>query len=221
MINPNDPQENPEMFENADSSPLAPANAHVPPSRPRTRPEEPIVKGAVKPSPQHGVAREDGDFRQSGNPPARYENTNQKAAGDSNYGTHRPKQARSQLPSAGSDQSFERSPLHQQAKVGGRVGGPQGWEGKNYEGSQGTAGKSRMRQANLGDDSPDKGAAVPRFGEWENDPQSAENFTDIFQKVREERNAGPGNVSTTPRHSSYPTRGQPSNQPKRCCCPWW
>ncbi|XP_073291535.1 RPM1-interacting protein 4-like [Primulina huaijiensis] len=219
MINPNDPQENPEMFENVDSSPHAPANAHVSPSRPRTRTEEPIVKGAVKPSPEHGVAGEDVEFMQSSNPPARYENTNQKAAGESNYGARRPKQARSPMPSAGSEQSFDHP--HQHAKVGGRVGGPQALEGKNYEGSQGTTGKSRMRQANLGDDSPDKAAAVPRFGDWENDPQSAENFTDIFQKVRDERNAGPGNVSTTPRHSSYPARGQPSNQPKKCCCPWW
>ncbi|XP_075519607.1 RPM1-interacting protein 4-like isoform X1 [Primulina tabacum] len=208
MINPNEPQENPEMFENVNSSPLAPANAPVSPSRPRTRPEEPIVKGAG----------EDIGFRQSGNPPAQNENTSQKAASESNYGARRPKATRSPRPSAGSEQSFERSPLHhhQQAKVGGRVG-----EGKNYEGSQGTTGKSRMRQANLGDDSPDKAAAVPKFGNWETDPQSAENFTDIFQKVREERNAGPGNVSTTPRHSSYPTRSQPSNQPKKCCCPWW
>lgn len=62
---------------------------------------------------------------------------------------------------------------------------------------------------------PDKGAAVPRFGEWnENDPQSAENFTHIFNKVREERNAGAGNVSGTPRHPAYGTPGRQTEQPK-------
>ncbi|KZV25708.1 hypothetical protein F511_04769 [Dorcoceras hygrometricum] len=213
VVNPNDPQENPEVFENVDSSPLPPPIAHVSQSSSRNLPEEPIVKGEVKPSPEHGVAREDAGVMQSSNPAARNENTSQKAAKESNYGARKPKPTRSPRPSAGSEQSFDRSPLHpQQVKVGGRVGGSQGWEGKNNEGSQGPAGKSRMRQANLGDDSPDKAAAVPKFGDWDKDPQAAENFTDIFQKVREERNAGPG--STTPRHSSHQTRNQQSNQPK-------
>lgn len=61
---------------------------------------------------------------------------------------------------------------------------------------------------------PEKGAAVPRFGVWdESDPQSAENFTHIFNKVREERNVGVGtaagnNASATPNVR----RVYPSNQ---------
>lgn len=69
---------------------------------------------------------------------------------------------------------------------------------------------------------PEKGAAVPRFGEWnESDPQGAENFTHIFNKVREERNVGAaggaGNnaSSATPKHNSNARgRSYPSNKPK-------
>jgi len=39
---------------------------------------------------------------------------------------------------------------------------------------------------------PDKGAAVPKFGDWDvNNPASADGFTHIFNKVREERQGGP------------------------------
>ena len=38
---------------------------------------------------------------------------------------------------------------------------------------------------------PEKGSSVPRFGEWdESDPSSADNFTGIFNKVREEKKSG-------------------------------
>ncbi|KAI3461852.1 hypothetical protein Pfo_018515 [Paulownia fortunei] len=222
MINPNDPQENPDMFTNIDPSPPAPAPA--PPAKSRTRPEEPIGRGAVRPTPEHRVSMEDGDVRQFRNSPARGENTGQRTANESNYGGQSQRPARSARPSAGSEQSFERSPLHPhyQAKVTGRSSGSPAWEGKNYDSSHGTPGRSRLRPTTRGDESPDKGAAVPRFGEWdENDPQAAENFTHIFNKVREERNTGAGNVPGTPKHPSYDTRGQQANEPKKCCFPWW
>ncbi|KAK4409193.1 RPM1-interacting protein 4 [Sesamum angolense] len=209
MINPNDPQENPDMFPSSDPPPL--------PSR--TRPEEPIGRGAVRPTtPEHRVSREDGDFRQFSDSPARNENMGNRTTNESNYGGRGQRPARPARPSAGSDQSFDRSPLHPhyQAKVTGRGSGSPAWEGKSHDSSHGTAAKSRLRPAR-GDESPDKGAAVPRFGEWnENDPQSAENFTHIFNKVREERNTGTGagNMTGTPKHPSYGTRSQPSNEPK-------
>jgi RPM1-interacting protein 4 len=31
---------------------------------------------------------------------------------------------------------------------------------------------------------------VPKFGEWDKDPSSAEGYTDIFNKVREEKQTG-------------------------------
>ena len=50
--------------------------------------------------------------------------------------------------------------------------------------------------------SQDKGRPLPKFGEWDvNDPASAEGFTVIFNKARDERKTG-----NTPRGSDSPTR---------------
>lgn len=53
---------------------------------------------------------------------------------------------------------------------------------------------------------PDRGAAVPKFGEWdENNPASADGYTHIFNKVREERNSGaktPGMASPAPYYAN-------------------
>ncbi|KAL8480759.1 hypothetical protein ACS0TY_026783 [Phlomoides rotata] len=204
MINPNDPQENPDMFPDADPSPVDTA----PPMKPRPRPEETNGRAAVEPTPERRASKEE-----SGN--------------EVNYGGRVQRPARSSRPSGGSEQSIERSPLHPhyQARVTGRASGSPSWEGKNHDSSHaphGTPGRSRLKPASRGDESPDKAAAVPRFGEWdENDPQSAENFTHIFNQVREERNTGPGNMSGTPKHPSYGTNGQRANQPKKCCFGWF
>ncbi|KAG8371728.1 hypothetical protein BUALT_Bualt13G0118300 [Buddleja alternifolia] len=211
MINPNDPQEYPDMFPNIDPSPLA--SAPVPSSKPKPRPE-PIGRRAVGPTPNHRASRDDGDFKQFMNSPAPGENTGQRNGNESNYGGRGQSPARSTRPSVGSEQSFDRSPLHPayQGKVMGRGIGS---EGRSYDSSHGTPSRPRLRASTRGDESPDKGAAVPRFGEWnENDPRSAENFTHIFNKVREERNNGTGNVSGTPKHPSYGARGQLSDEPK-------
>lgn len=63
---------------------------------------------------------------------------------------------------------------------------------------------------------PEKGAAVPKFGEWdENDPASADGFTHIFNKVREEK---AGKVPGTPSQSSYPdARKQAANDTAKVC----
>lgn len=63
---------------------------------------------------------------------------------------------------------------------------------------------------------PEKGAAVPKFGEWdENNPASADGFTHIFNKVREEK---AGKVPGTPPQPSYPnTRKPPGNDSAKVC----
>lgn len=213
MINPNDPAENPDIFQNADSSPpdQAPARPPAPPSKPQTRPEEPRV------------SREEGDFRQFRNSPARSENTGQRTSNESNYVGRGVRSGGHRRLSTGSEHSIERSPLHphHQAKITGRGSGSPAWDGKNsYDSSHGTPGRSRLKPVQV-DESPDRGAAVPVFGEWdENDPQSAENFTHIFNKVREERNSGAGNASGTPKHPSYGAQNQHSKNQKTCCFPW-
>ncbi|KAL0917327.1 hypothetical protein M5K25_012382 [Dendrobium thyrsiflorum] len=50
----------------------------------------------------------------------------------------------------------------------------------------------------------DKGQPLPKFGEWDvNNPASAEGFTVIFNKARDERkgNANPGAVPAPPRNN--------------------
>ncbi|KAG8387279.1 hypothetical protein BUALT_Bualt02G0004900 [Buddleja alternifolia] len=202
MINPNDPEENADMFPDVDPSPPAP--------KPKT--------------PERRVSGEEGDLRHFTNSPAQGENTGQRPSNESNYGGRGQRAARPARQSGGSEQSFDRSPLHPhyQAKVAGRGSGSPAWEGRSHDNTHGTPGRSRLKPTTRGDESPDKGAAVPRFGEWdENDPQAAENFTHIFNKVREERNTGPGNVTGTPKHPSYGARNQHASEPKKCCCPWW
>lgn len=50
----------------------------------------------------------------------------------------------------------------------------------------------------------DKGRPLPKFGEWDvNDPSSAEGFTVIFNKARDEKKTGGGTkTGSTPRNDS-------------------
>lgn len=112
------------------------------------------------------------------------------------------------------------SPLHPQ-KGSASPGG----EGKNsYNSSHGGAGKSRMKPADQGDETPDRGAAVPKFGEWdEKNPQSADNYTGIFQRVRDERYNGPGKSpgrGGTPSFSSTRQKQNTDDSTKCSCFPW-
>lgn len=51
---------------------------------------------------------------------------------------------------------------------------------------------------------PDDGPAVPKFGDWdENDPKSAEEFTQIFELVRDKKHSGAGKVPHSSSDASY------------------
>ena len=64
---------------------------------------------------------------------------------------------------------------------------------------------------------PEKGAAVPKFGEWdENNPASADGYTHIFNKVREERQGGPGNVPGTPNERPSYVRSAENDKAQVC-----
>ena len=68
---------------------------------------------------------------------------------------------------------------------------------------------------------PDRGAAVPRFGDWdENNPQSADNYTHIFNKVREERHTGPSNLQAGNNFepSYHMKRKQNASGDRKVCC---
>lgn len=147
MINPNDPMENPDMFPDADPPPPPPANH-------RAQPDEPNGRGPVGARPERRVSKEeDAEFHQPNNSS---ENPGQRTGNESSYGGRGQRAARPARPSAGSEQSFDRSPLHphHQAKVmGGRGGGSPAWEGKSRDSSHGTPGRSALRPTSRGDES--------------------------------------------------------------------
>ena len=67
----------------------------------------------------------------------------------------------------------------------------------------------------------DKGRPLPKFGEWDvNDPTSAEGFTVIFNKARDEKKTGgkpdsPGKVDAHGRPAGDPAKAPPK---KWLCC---
>lgn len=135
MINPNDPQQNPEMF----------AHLQPPPPPPKSRVET-VGRGAVRPTPEPRVNREEADLRQLGSASGRNEPS---------YGGRGQRTARSTRPSVASELSFERpSPLHPQvqpqaqaqARMMGRGSGSPAWEGsRGHDSSHGTPSRSRLR----------------------------------------------------------------------------
>ncbi|XP_015077042.1 RPM1-interacting protein 4-like [Solanum pennellii] len=215
MINPNDPQENPDMFPNV-----------APSSRPKTPTEEPMGMETARQTNKRRVSKEDGDFRASS--PARNEpTTHQRHGGGRGSNSGRPSRQ-----SGGSDHSIAKSPLHpnSQAKISGRVAASPVWEGKNlYDSSHGTPGRSfESSHATPGrhqtkQESPDRGTVVPKFGGWDdNDPQDAENYTEVFNKVREQRHVDTGNMPAAGVRTSYSTQRQQRNEKQKSCCfPLW
>ncbi|KAE8681809.1 transaldolase-like [Hibiscus syriacus] len=196
IVNPNDPQENLDLHQDF----VAPARSN-PASRTNPEVDESVGQGPARRGHERQRSGEEGYPKQYADSPTRHDNVNRRASGDttpSRYGrgvssgevTKRP--ARSSI---GSENSLEKSPLHHQARVTGRGSMPSpAWEGKtSYDSSHGTPGRSRLRPSARGDESPDKSAAVPKFGDWdESNPASADGYTHIFNKVREERNNGVG-----------------------------
>ncbi|GJZ46112.1 RNA-directed DNA polymerase, eukaryota, reverse transcriptase zinc-binding domain protein [Tanacetum coccineum] len=173
-------------------------------TRPHTEPDEPVRKPVVRPTHDRRPSREDNEY------PTPNDNTSRRTSGGGSAhqrGGQGAGAGRQVKNSMGSDQSFDRSPLHPhyQAKVGGKGSASPAWEGKNsYDSSHGTPGRSRMKP-DKGDETPNRGgAAVPRFGEWdEKNPSSGENYTHIFNKLHEERVTGSPMVSGSDARPNY------------------
>ncbi|XP_054790040.1 protein NOI4-like isoform X2 [Prosopis cineraria] len=71
--------------------------------------------------------------------------------------------------------------------------------------------------------SEDKGRPLPKFGEWDvNDPASAEGFTVIFSKARDEKKGGNGGAAggNGPSHANngYKPNSSPDLTNKWFCC---
>jgi RPM1-interacting protein 4 len=139
------------------------------------------------------------------------------------------------VPKQSADRSFERSPFHphHQSKHGHKGGGVSSpsserrgsSEGGNQSFAPSTPVRSRLASVNRGDESPDHGTAVPKFGDWdEGNPAPAVPYTQIFEKVREEKlDAEAGGVPSNGTPKSYFSnhRQNKKESSKRCgCFPW-
>ncbi|XP_038704876.1 RPM1-interacting protein 4-like [Tripterygium wilfordii] len=222
VINPNDPEENPDILSDY-------VAAKASPSKMNAAPEKPISQGAVGRTHEHQRSKEDGDLKQFSDSPARHDHVNRRSSESAprygGRGVSSGETNKRPTKSIGSENSIEQSPLHHQARNGRGVKAPSpAWEGKgSYEGSHGTPGRARTRPSPIGDESPDKSAAVPKFGDWdENNPASADGYTHIFQKVREERQTArvPGGMQTESSHDYYRRQAANNDSAKSCCFPW-
>ncbi|XP_057724447.1 protein NOI4-like [Arachis stenosperma] len=69
-------------------------------------------------------------------------------------------------------------------------------------------------------DSEEGGRALPKFGEWDvNDPASADGFTVIFNKARNEKKAASAPKSlSSPKPPHHVVLGKPHPNRKWLCC---
>ncbi|KAI3408990.1 AvrRpt-cleavage domain-containing protein, partial [Psidium guajava] len=75
----------------------------------------------------------------------------------------------------------------------------------------------------LGNMSTDQGRSLPKFGEWDvNNPASAEGFTVIFSKARDEKKSPNGAVGNGPMSQRNDNASKPGGayppMKKRWCC---
>lgn len=62
----------------------------------------------------------------------------------------------------------------------------------------------------------ENGRPLPKFGEWDvNDPASAEGFTVIFNKARDERKTGGNTKAASPPKNAAPKQNDDFNYPKK------
>ncbi|KAJ0988881.1 hypothetical protein J5N97_007237 [Dioscorea zingiberensis] len=205
MINPNDPQENPEAFSQDRPS------AQAPSSKIDTNRE------AARRKHERRSSKEDVELHRPTDSPARYDNI-QKPFSDS------PHHRRARRVSTGSDHSVEQSPLHPNSQPKPAKSGVSSspLERRISSESHGVAprtpGRSRLRQGGRGDETPEKGSTVPEFGEWEKDPASADGYTGIFDNLRAERHDGSARVPIGRNDSAYADK---KSESASCSCFSW
>ncbi|OEL34357.1 RPM1-interacting protein 4, partial [Dichanthelium oligosanthes] len=81
----------------------------------------------------------------------------------------------------GGGYSVEQSPVH-----------PYSSESGGYGLVANSADRSRAKGGSRGNETPTRGSAVPKFGDWDSNPASADGYTHIFNKVREEKQTQAG-----------------------------
>ncbi|KAL1557489.1 NOI-like protein isoform X1 [Salvia divinorum] len=142
MINPNDPEENPEMFVHLEPSSLV---ATAPPSPPRksgARPEKPFGRRTIRPAPE----QRDGDVRQFNTSSGK----NESDYGGGGRGSGQRFSSSTRPSTASSELSFEHSPLHPEPhpQVDAMSQGSESptWEGSiSTDSCHGTPSRSHLR----------------------------------------------------------------------------
>ncbi|CAM0911905.1 unnamed protein product [Alopecurus aequalis] len=178
-MNPNDPVENPEAFSSSHAAP-SPARSGSehgrapnlpPPSPPPThrherRPSDaPAPPPPMSPNPYGGASP---FHRNAGAEPPR-----RGAAGAGRTGGY------------SVEQSPSPSPLHPYSQS---RAADNSVEGSGYGLVANSVDRpNRARGASRGNETPTRGSAVPKFGDWDSNPASADGYTHIFNKVREEK----------------------------------
>lgn len=188
--------------------------------------------GATKPKDARPVSGEDGD--KPSDSPIRHEPAARRPIPDSSHRRHgdRPSSGdpmrRPMKVSGASDRREDHSPRHphSQPKSSGRGGfsSPRERRG-SLEGGQGfspsTPGGSRFKTGGRGNETPEKISEVPKFGEWDKDPQSGEGYTGIFNIVAEERQGGLANTPIISNDSANGGKQDSSLASMDCCCFSW
>nr|CAB3483596.1 unnamed protein product [Digitaria exilis] len=101
-------------------------------------------------------------------------------------------------PYAGGSSPYHRGGEPQRRGAGARTGGGYSVEQSpvhpysSESGGYGLVSNSRAKGASRGNETPTRGSAVPKFGDWDSNPASADGYTIIFNKVREEKQTQPG-----------------------------
>ncbi|XP_078175886.1 RPM1-interacting protein 4-like isoform X2 [Carex rostrata] len=96
------------------------------------------------------------------------------------------------------------------------------WYDENVASPSG--GRPRLRTRDRGQEKPERASALPKFGEWdEKGPSSAETYTRIFDRVREDKQSGLDQQPDTANNLVNPQYNKQfdSYQPSGCLCFGW
>ncbi|XP_062195806.1 RPM1-interacting protein 4-like isoform X2 [Phragmites australis] len=162
MINPNDPAENPEAFSSAAPSPNRSEGRSAAP--PPRHERRPSDAPPLSPNPY------------AGSPYHRHGGGETPRRGGGGGGR------------TGGGYSVEQSPVHpysHSSKADYSESGGYGLVANSVE-------RSRAKGGSRGNETPTRGSAVPKFGDWDSNPASADGYTHIFNKVREEKQSQAG-----------------------------
>ncbi|XP_017700674.2 NOI-like protein isoform X2 [Phoenix dactylifera] len=212
ILNPNDPEENPQAYH-----PGTFARDHKRCQKHHN--DTSTGYHVVKQHHRKHNSREDGEFQRYMEAPLPHRSTFQRV----NMGPQRSRNRGSRLSVPSSDKNNSDNsllqPRHRRRTDKDSAEGSHGFSPLPLHEAIPEAGNSLEGKA------PQRRApSVPRFGSWdETDPKSAESFTVIFNKVKEEKQIAATKLPTLPAKTmTYPERqnnsSHASSKSKMCCC---